>query len=243
MHTTLTPVVAGHIWECSHEIRMLPGVYLPARMLVIRLEEDALALWSPVPFDDAIAGAIGELGRVTTIIAPNNYHHLYLRPAMERYPEASTWAAPGLPAKRKTLHLPNLLGVDAAPPFAHVLKPFFLEGSPAMQETVFQHLPTRTLIVTDALFNLHRTRGLLSPLLYRLTGSLGKPAQSRIWRSTVQDRAAMGRSIAALLNEDFDRVIMAHGDIIPTGGKHIFGAAAAWLPGVGDGTLGSEGSR
>lgn len=234
MTAALSPVVPDQIWEVDHEIRMLPGVILPARMLVLRLEGDALALWSPVRFGDEVTSAIDALGKVTTLIAPNDYHHLYLRPAMERWPDAETWAAPGLPAKRSTLQLDNLLGPDADPPFAGVLTPFFLEGSPSMQETVFLHRPTRTLIVTDSLFNLHRVRGFLSPVVFRLTGSIGRPAQSRIWRSTVKDREAMARCTVAVLEEDFDRIIMAHGDIIETGGKDVLRAAASWLPGVGD---------
>lgn len=233
MPPTLRATVPDQIWEVAHEIRMLPGVYLPARMLVLRLEADSLALWSPVPFPDEVAEAIACLGQVRTIIAPNDFHHLYLRPAIARYPDAVVWAAPGLPAKRPSLPLHHLLGPEAEPPFREVLTPHFLHGSPRMQETAFVHRASRTLILTDSLFNLQEVRGWLSPLLFRLLGSLGAPAQSRLWRSTVTDREAMGRSFDALLQEDFDRIIMAHGTIIETNGKSVLRAAASWLPGVG----------
>ncbi|TVQ94667.1 MAG: DUF4336 domain-containing protein [Deltaproteobacteria bacterium] len=232
MTTTLSPIVSDQIWELGHEIRMLPGVFLPARMLVVRLEGSDLALWSPVPFDDEIAARIDALGQVTTLIAPNDLHHLYLRPAMERYPQAETWAAPGLPAKRPELGLERTLGPGAEVPFAKVLAPIFLHGSPKSQETAFLHRPTRTLILTDALFNLRRVRGFLSPLMFRLTGSIGAPVQSRLWRSTVQDKGAMGRSIAALLEEDFERIVMAHGEVVPSDGPAVLRSAASWLPGI-----------
>lgn len=227
MPAPLSPVVPDQIWQVSHEVRMLPGVLLPARMLVVRLDEAELALWSPVPLGEETAANIEALGEVSTIIAPNDFHHLYLGKAMDRFPGAQVWASPGLPTKRPELELEHLLGPGVDLPFAPALSPLFLEGSPSMQETVFVHRATRTLIVTDALFNLQRVRGLLSSIVLRLVGSMGGPSQTRIWRSTVKDKAAMGRSLAAVLQEDFDRIIMAHGEVIETGGREVLRAAAS----------------
>jgi hypothetical protein len=227
--STMTEIVPDQLWSVPHRIAMLSGVVLPARMVVIRLASDALALHSPVPLTDDLAAAIAAHGRVTTLIAPNNMHHLYLRPAMERYPDAEVWAAPGLPAKRKNLSLPNLLGPGCAPPFADVLAPYFLAGAPAADETCFVHRPTRSLICTDSLFNLGDVDGWLSPVLFRLTGAWRRPAQTRIWRAVVKDRAAMGASTRALLAQDFDRVIPAHGDVIEAGGREVYARCAGWL--------------
>jgi len=232
MPQPLNALVADQIWELAHDIRMLPGVLLPARMLVIRLEGGSLALWSPVPLDDHVVSAIRSLGEVTVIIAPNNYHHLYLRGAMEHFPHATVWAAPGLPAKRKDLAFLQTLGPGASPPWAAQLKPLFLAGAPKMDETVFLHRASRTLIVTDSVFNITQVRGPLSKTMFRLMGSFGGPAQGRIWRSVVADRAAMATSTRAVLAEDFDRLIMAHGDVINTGGRSVLQKAAAWLPGL-----------
>jgi len=229
MTTALHSIVADQLWDVPHVIRMMPGVHLPARMVVLRLP-DGLALHSPVPLDDALTAAIRSLGPVRYIIAPNNYHHLYLRPAMERFPDAEVWAAPGLAHKRKGLNLSGLFGSDAAPPFSSEFAPIFLAGAPKMDETVFLHRPTRTLVVTDSLFNLmDGAPGLLSPLLFRLFGSWKTTAQSRIWRSIVKDRAAMAASTRAVLAADFDRLIMAHGVILETDGKAAYEQAARWL--------------
>jgi len=232
MERKLWTIVPDQIWGLEHEIRMLPGVYLPARMLLIRLNEDSLALWSPVPMTDAHAAEIAAHGSVDVIIAPNNYHHLYLRPAMERYPDAEVWAAPGLPEKRSNLELPNVLTADAAPRWADALQPFFMDGAPRMQESVFVHHATRTLVVADALFNLQTTRGLMSPLMFRLLGSYGRPMQSRTWRSIVKDREAMRRSTRAVLDAEFERIIMAHGTVIDAFGHAVFQEATSWLPTV-----------
>ena len=227
---SLAVIVPDQLWSVNHVIRMMPGVHLPARMVVIRLGETELALHSPVPLTDALAAQLAALGEVKVLIAPNNYHHLYLEQAAARYPAAELWAAPGLSAKRSEMSFEHLLGPAATPSWADRLKPVFLAGAPKMDETAFVHHATRTLIVTDSFFNLGSFKsGLLSSTMFRLTGSWNKPGQSRIWRSIVEDKAAMRASTEALLSEDFDRLVMAHGDVLETGGREAYRSGAAWL--------------
>lgn len=227
---TLDEVVADRIWEVRKDIRMLPGVYLPARMTVVRLDAERLALHSPIRVDDGLAEQLGARGRVAVIIAPNNYHHLYLKQAAERYPDAEVWAAPGLVAKRADMTLTNLLTADAKPAWGDLLTPFFLAGAPKMEESVFLHRATGTLIATDSYFNLTGAPTFMSRLMFRMMGSLKRSGQTRIWRWVVKDKAAMAESTRRMLAEaDFDRLIMAHGEIIHTGGKAAYERAAAWL--------------
>lgn len=228
----LREMVPDQVWEVRHSLRMLPGVYLPARMVVLRLDEDTLALWSPVPMSEGLAAAIEALGQVSLILAPNNYHHLFLVAAMERFPKAEVWVAPAVPTKQPALAGVNLLGPASSPPWAPSLSPFFLDGAPAMEETAFIHRSTRTLLLTDSLFNLQSVDGLLSAAVFRLMGSSGHARQSKLWRSTVKDTAAMGESFARLLNEDFDRIVMAHGEVVEANGRAVLREAAGWLPGV-----------
>ena len=42
----------------------------------------------------------------------------------------------------------------------------------------------------------------------------GKLAQSRLWRSLTKDRAAAGRSVEKMLEWEFERVVLAHGDFV-----------------------------
>jgi hypothetical protein len=73
--------------------------------------------------------------------------------------------------------------------------------------------------------------GWMSPVAFRLTGTWNKTSQSRLWRAVVKDREAMASSIREVLSQDFDRVIVAHGDVIERGGPRILADAARWLIG------------
>jgi hypothetical protein len=42
-----------------------------------------------------------------------------------------------------------------------------------------------------------------------------------MWNHWVKDRAAFDRSIERMLAWDFDRIVMAHGDIVETGGRRM----------------------
>lgn len=232
---TLETLVPGRIWSVGYTLRMLPGIYLPARMTILKLEDGGLALHSPVPAPEATLAQIDALGPVRLILAPNNFHHLFLPKSIARHPDAEVWAAPGLPAKRKDLSLPNLLGPDLgagrpAPPWAAELTPFFLAGAPKADESVFLHRATGTLVVTDSYFNLvDGAPGFLSPVLFRLVGSWKKGCQSKLWRSAVKDKAAMAESTRAVLAESFDRLVMAHGVVIETGAHAAYREGAGWL--------------
>jgi hypothetical protein len=44
-----------------------------------------------------------------------------------------------------------------------------------------------------------------------------------------RDKQAARRSVAAILEWDFDRVVVSHGQVLETGGHEQFRAAFAWL--------------
>ena len=54
-------------------------------------------------------------------------------------------------------------------------------------------------------------------------------AQTKLLRSTIRDRAAARRSIDRVLAWDFDRVVMAHGQVLDHGGKEALRDATAWI--------------
>jgi hypothetical protein len=220
--TTLTQR-ADNLWTADHELTMPGGVPLPTRMTVVRLEDGALALISPVPLDDALARELARLGQVSHLIAPNLLHHLHLGPAAQRYPEAKVMGPAGLAAKKPGLGILPIEFENGA--LGGVLSAITVDGAPKFGETAFFHAPSRSLIVADLVFNVERPPSWKTAMMLWTTGTRGKLAQSRLWSFAVADRPAAAASSQRILAWDFDRLIVAHGEVIPTGAKDRVAAA------------------
>lgn len=210
--------------------QVLPGRFrLPARMTALPLEGGGVALVSPVPIDDRVAAELEAFGGVCALIAPNLLHHLYLGAASERFPRAKVLAPRALRAKRPDLRIDGDLEDGLPQELARSISAIKLEGAPKVDEFALLHRATRTLVVTDLVFNVVRPRGLVAHIALFLVGCHGKLAQSRAWRVFVRDRAAASASAEQLLGLDFDVLVPAHGEVVKEGARAALTHALRWL--------------
>ena len=79
---------------------------------------------------------------------------------------------------------------------------------------VFLHRPSRSLLVTDLLFNMTAPDNWMTGLALRLMGTYKRLGPSRLlrWRLT-KDRRALKAGVERMLAWDFVRVIPGHGDV------------------------------
>ncbi|MEL6544533.1 MAG: hypothetical protein AAFQ82_07890 [Myxococcota bacterium] len=219
--------VSEDIWVVPGEVKLMPGAFLPARATVIRLE-DGLWVHSPVRLQEEDAAQIDTLGAVKTLVAPNNLHHLFIKRWQERWPEAKMVGARGLKKKRADLEFDGTLDEDVQWP---AIESLFVGGAPAWGETVFFHSSSQTLVCTDLLFNLgaHNTRGWLTPWVLRMAGAWHKPMQSRLVRTVVKDRPRAGAAVKRILDWPFERIIMAHGDVVEADARQTLERACHWM--------------
>ena len=68
----------------------------------------------------------------------------------------------------------------------------------------------------------------LTRVVARLIGNR-EPGATRLERVLIRDRAAAREQVARMLAWDFDRIALAHGDIVETGGHEVLRRAYAWL--------------
>jgi hypothetical protein len=210
--------------------QVLPfGFRFPARMSALPLGGGTLALVSPIPIDDARAAAIAELGSVELLIAPNLLHHLYLEAAARRYSRARVLAPGRLRAKRPGLRIDGTLEQALPPELTAAVDVIPLDGAPRLDEFAFFHRATRTLVLTDLVFNITHPRGLLAHLLLFLGGCHGRLACSRALRLLVENRAAARASVERLLALPFETLVVAHGEIIERDARARLEQALAWL--------------
>ncbi|MGC9370759.1 MAG: DUF4336 domain-containing protein [Paracoccaceae bacterium] len=222
------------IWLVDGPAIRFYGMPFPTRMVVVRLE-GGLWLHSPIAPDAGLFEQLADLGRVRWLVAPNNIHYAHLPAWAERFPEAQVHAAPGVAerAARHGLAFPphELLG-DAPPPdWAGAIDQRLVPGHPFLNEVVFFHRPSRTLILTDLIENFEASR-LRWPMRLAacLAGNLdpdGKtPVDMRLsWRDKAAARAVMDEVIGWAP----EQVVMAHGRIYRENAVAELTRAFRWL--------------
>jgi hypothetical protein len=218
-----------NIWVATGTLRM-PLVKLGARMTVVRLSDGGVWVCSPIRLDDALRLAVDAIGPVRAIVAPNRFHHLFLRPWFEAYPEAERWGAPGLAEKRSDLTFSSVLGDEAPPLWRDDIEQHHVGGMPKLDEVVFHHRASRTLVVTDLAFHIRGAVG-VDRLFWKLNGCHNRLAPSRMLRFLIRERHELRLSVDRILQWDFDRVVVAHGEVLPAGGRDALRAGFAWLQG------------
>lgn len=219
---------ADHIWSISHPLRVRGLIPLGTRTTIVQLSDGSLLLHSPGPLSEQDCADIDALGTVSVLLAPNLEHFLFLADAAARWPDAQLWVAPGCPAElpRDARTLDDLDGA----PWADTLDTFYVDGMPRLREFVFLHRPSKTLIITDISFNIRSRDRWWERALLSVMGAYGKLGPSTLFKSHfLQDRAAFKVSLDRVLEEDFEQIVLPHGDVVTSGGRQQLREAFAFL--------------
>jgi len=215
------------IWVADRPLR-LAGCAFGTRATVVRLADGGLFLHCPVSLDDGLGAKIAALGRVRHIVAPNKMHYFWLRENAEAFPDATVHLAPGLAEKRKELPPGETLGEEPGP-WSADLDELLVGGVPPLEETVFLHRKTRTLILTDLAFNLRAPRPLFERVMLRALGAWDRFGPSRLARSFMRDKERLRADLDRILAWDFERVVLTHGEIVEKGGRDLVRESYAFV--------------
>ncbi len=184
---------------------------------------------SPIQVSGALVDELNELGTVTHIIAPNLYHYLFAAEFKAAYPGATFWATAGLGAKKPELAIDRAIAASTESPWSG-LECLFFDGfktlSPSgpdpLEEWVFFHTASRTLILTDTAFCFDESSPWLTQLVTKMGGGYKSLSPSLLERVATTDKEPVKASAEQVLRWDFERVIMAHGSIVDRDGKAQF---------------------
>jgi hypothetical protein len=204
------------------------GLHVGTRMTILRLPDRKLLVHSPIALDDELRTAVDAEGTVAHVICPNAYHHLHAKGWVEHYPDAVIHAPRGLRKKRPDLRIDRDLEDATATSFGADIVPLHIDGS-MLDETVFVHRPSKTVLAADLLENFSGSDHFLTRLYLKAGGIHGKPGWNRLMRFVYRDKRAARRSVDALLEHDIDRLIISHGDVIEQDAKPIIRESLAFL--------------
>jgi hypothetical protein len=137
------------------------GVRLPlpfsTRMTVVRLKNRDLFLHSPVVFEASLAGRLQSMGRIRHLASPNQFHYAHIGEWSRAFPDAVTWASPGVRARARArsidVQFKRDLGVEAPDEWRDEIEQTVVPGG-IFGEIIFFHKLSKTIIMTDTILNL-----------------------------------------------------------------------------------------
>lgn len=229
MQATALRSLAPNLWVADRPLKLAVGD-IGTRMTVVQLADDSLFLHSPVRLDADTRRALDGLGPVRRVVAPSKVHHFFVADYVAAYPEARIYGAPGLAHKRKDLRFHDVLSDEAPPEWRAEIAQHLFRGAPLQNEVVFFHRATRTLVLTDLAFNVAADQTSGARLFYWLVGAAGRFGPHRLVRLVIRDPRAARQSVQRILEWDFDRIIVTHGDVLESGGRQRFMEAFSFLP-------------
>jgi hypothetical protein len=223
----LTPFVDGELWTARAPLRF-HGIPMGCRMTVCRLDDGRLLVHSPIA-PGAVKGALDALGEVAFVVAPSFLHHLHAGPFLAAHPGARLYVSPKLVAKRPDLDPAGVL--DDAPPegtWGDTLDQAVVRGSRLIDEVVFLHRSARTLILCDLCECVHADAPWAWRLLGRAAGIYRRHGPPIDMKLSFTDRSALRGFVRRVLDWDFDRIVLSHGNLVERGGKDVFHRAYAF---------------
>jgi hypothetical protein len=223
------------IWIAGGGIVSFFGYDYPTRMAVARLDDGSLWLWSPVEATSELVDEVRALGPVRHLVSPNKLHHLFLGAWRAKFPEAKLWGTASTIARFGDLRFSGTLGDDPPMDWAGQIDQYHFTNSPFLDEMTFFHRKSRTAIIADLSqpFSEKFLEGHWPRWLQwiarraRMVEAWGCPPIEL--RFSFRHRAGGRAKVRALIDSNPERVIVAHGEIVRTGGAAFLRRAFSWL--------------
>lgn len=208
------------IWTAAVPLR-IAGAKLGARMTIVR-GTTGLLLHSPIALTEPIREQLRLLENPQAIVAPNLYHHMFVKPYLEAYPEANFYTIPELSKRRPDLGQPLMITDDSIYPWSEDLDHFVFRGGRWFCEAIFFHRVSKTLILTDFAFNIYDTENWLVNFILKAGKSLGRFGQTPLERLLIRDRKALRQACDRIMAWNFENITLAHGEPIRQNARDVF---------------------
>lgn len=236
---TLKPV-AEDIWIADGSIvRMaMYGMHIPftTRMTIVRLNNGDLWCHSPIELTQELKNEIDALGSVRHLISPNKIHYAHIKAWAEAYPEATAWASPGVRERAAEQKIEVIfhanLGNEPPAEWANDLDQLLFQGSRFMEEVVFFHRKSSTLIITDLIENFEPEKiSKRFNWLIKLFGCADPDGKAPLdFQTTFWGRKDLARScLKRMLQWQPEKIILAHGRWYESNGTAELRRAFRWL--------------
>lgn len=230
--------VDDDIWIVDGALISFKGIPFPTRMTVIQLESGDLFIHSPIELSDALKHEIDQLGAVKQLVSPNKIHYWWIDQWAKAYPDATKWASPGAQkaALKQGWRFDRDLAGSPDKAWSNDIDQLIVKGSRLLEEVVFFHKPSKTLILADLIENFESKKigSRFLRWMIKLAGNLdpdGKlPIDLRL--GYFGRHARLSGSIKTMLSWQPEKIILAHGRWYPANGTAELKRAFRWVKGI-----------
>jgi len=207
------------------------GVRIPlpfsTRMTVVRLKNGDLFLHSPIAFDAGLAERLRAMGTVRHLVSPNQFHYAHIGEWARAFPDAVTWASPRVRARARArgvdVQFKRDLPMDPPDEWRNDIDQTVVPGG-YFGEFVFFHKHSKTLMLTDTIFNLEpdkigqpwRFAAWLTGMSYP-NGGIFFGMRLPLLLQKRKTRAAVDKMLAW----EPERIILSHGRCFETNGSAV----------------------
>ena len=209
------------------------GVVFTTHMVVTRLSDGSLWVDSPVSVSFDTLKRVTALGPVRYLVAATPRHIWRLAEWHAQFLDAQLWAAIPSPLTLKTRNLEFTGILTDTPPraWADDFEQVPIRGNPLIEEVIFLHRKSRTVILDDLIQTHPAVTGRpLSNTLFKLAGVAypqgGVPLDIRL---SFIHRNLARQSLEKVLSWDFDKLVIAHGVCVQKDAKAFVERAFRWL--------------
>lgn len=207
-----------NLWIKRYPLSVL-GTDHGRTVTIIRLPSGKLIVHSMAPFTPSDVAQIRALGEPAWLVEAMMLHDTYAREGQETFPDVPFLGPEGF---GEIVKFPTLPLQPAPAEWAGEVEVLELHGAPRLKEHVFIHKSSRTLIVADLVFNFRAAeRGWNRFFHCYIAGFKRYPGMSRIFRICISNRSAFLASLEKVLEADFDRIVVGHGEVIEQDGKAL----------------------
>lgn len=222
---------AEEIWTANGPTVSIAGFDFNTRMIVIRLSDGALFVWSPTALSNGMQIALDQLGPVRHIVAPNSLHHLFIADWHRAYPAAKLHAVPQLRTKYPNLRWDSDLDDAPAAAWSDDIDQVLVRGNWITTEVVFFHRRSQTAIFTDLIQHFERGwfKGWRAFAAKLDLMTAPRPTVLRKFRAAFYDRSSARKALQRILAWPVEAVLMAHGAPVRHGGRDAISHAFKWL--------------
>lgn len=210
MQEVVAQEFGSDLWTVDGGTVSFFGFPYTVRMVVCRLHDGSILLHSPIRKVPEVQALVSSLGEVRYIVSPNKLHHLFMGDWVDSSRSVKLYAAPGLSERRKDLQFAKELGDGPEPEWAEDLDQILFGGGVWMDEIVFFHRASGTLVIGDLIENHDPQRfNSFQRNIARLNTMFGATPVNYRWNFV--RRADTRRALERMLEWDIQNVIVMHG--------------------------------